>query len=266
MTNEELAIQIQLGRTEYYNELWANCRKLLYKILRSKTKSLPLPNYINQEDLEQEMYFALCKAAQAYDDTKPYSFNTYLNYSVMNVLREILPDMRIRETSYNQTATDSEGNETEFIDLMADEYAAERFENVELTDLQRQVRQAVAELPDNERQAITLHELRGITYAQIAEKSGLSTEMVRERSRKGLRILRRNKELFNLYGEFERHYSKDEINYIKAQSLWQHSEKRRAVINSIEQRKSQGEIITRAAELIILQRAENKYIKEHLKF
>lgn len=266
MTNEELAIQIQLGHTEHYNELWTNCRRLLFIILRKKAKDLPLPNYISQEDLEQEMYFALCKAVQAYDDTKPYSFNTYLNYSVMNALREILPDNRIQEMSYNQTATDNEGNETEFIDLMADEHSAERFENVELIDLQRQVRQAVAELPDNERQAITLHELRGITYAQIAEKSGASIEMIRERSRKGLRILRQNRELFSLYGEFERHYSKDEINYIKAQRLWQLSEERKAVINNIEQRKAHGEIITRSAELIILQRAERKYINEHLKF
>lgn len=265
MTNEDLAIKIQCGHSEYYNELWANCRKLLLVILRKKVKDFPLPNYIHQEDLEQEMYFALCKAVQAYDITKPYSFNSYLNYSVMNTLREMLPDIRIQEISYNQTATDSEGNETEFIDLMADERAAARFENVELTDIQRQVRQAVAELPYKERQAITLHELRGITYSRIAEELGVSTETIKERSHKGLQILRCNKELSNLFWEFKRHYSRDEINYMRAQDLWQYSEEHRAVTNSIEQRKSQGEVITRTAELIILHRAENEYIQEYLK-
>ncbi len=36
MTNEELAIQIQLGHTEHYTELWHNVRRLMHKILYAK--------------------------------------------------------------------------------------------------------------------------------------------------------------------------------------------------------------------------------------
>lgn len=59
MTNEELAIQIQLGHTEHYAELWQNVRRLMYKILHNKISRLELPNYITAEDMEQELYFAL---------------------------------------------------------------------------------------------------------------------------------------------------------------------------------------------------------------
>lgn len=52
MTNEELAIEIQNGHTEYYAVLWENCRRLLFFILHQKATSLPLPNYISPEDLE----------------------------------------------------------------------------------------------------------------------------------------------------------------------------------------------------------------------
>lgn len=58
MTNEELAIQIQLGHTEHYSELWQNVRRLMYKILHNKISRLELPNYITAEDMEQELYFA----------------------------------------------------------------------------------------------------------------------------------------------------------------------------------------------------------------
>lgn len=49
MTNEELAIKIQLGHNEYYTELWQNVRKLMYKILYNKISRLELPNYITAE-------------------------------------------------------------------------------------------------------------------------------------------------------------------------------------------------------------------------
>lgn len=125
MTNEELAIQIQLGKGEYYAELWQNCRKLLFKIMQSKLCGVPLPVYISREDLEQEMYFALCKAAQAYDDTKPYSFTSYLNYSVINTLHGILRRSAGREVSYNQTV--GEDGETELCEFIEDETAAAKY-------------------------------------------------------------------------------------------------------------------------------------------
>lgn len=52
------------------------------KILFKELSTYTLPNYINQEDMVQELYFALCKAVQAYDDTKPYKFTSYLTYSI----------------------------------------------------------------------------------------------------------------------------------------------------------------------------------------
>ena len=40
MGNEELALMIQAGHTEHYGELWERCRKLLFAILRQKTRGL----------------------------------------------------------------------------------------------------------------------------------------------------------------------------------------------------------------------------------
>ena len=113
MTNEELAIQIQAGNTQYYSELWQNVHRLMHKILHKKLLRIELPNYLTSEDIEQELYFALCNAVQAYDDTKPYKFTSYLDYHIMNAVRSALPSKPLKELSYNQTAGEDEETELE---------------------------------------------------------------------------------------------------------------------------------------------------------
>ena len=171
MTNEELAIQIQAGNTQYYYELWQSVYKLMYKILHKKLSRLELPNYLTYEDMGQELYFAFCNAVQAYDDTKPYMFNSYLEYHIMNAIRSVLPSKPLHETSYNQTTGEDES--TELIEFIVDDTAAEKLHNLELTDIQTQTRQAVAELPYNERKAITLYYFNDLKYKQVGKIMGI---------------------------------------------------------------------------------------------
>ena len=177
MGNEELALMIQAGHTEHYGELWERCRKLLFAILRQKTRG------------------------------KPYSFNSYLDFSVMGAIRDFMPDTHITEYSYNQPIpNDQDSGETELLDLIADEDAPIGYEHAELTDLQQRVRQAVAELPRREGEAVRLYYLSGLTYKQIAARAGVSVEMIRTRKNKGIKILRRDRALYALHNEFEDHY------------------------------------------------------------
>lgn len=261
MTNEDLAIQIQLGHTEYYGELWDKVKRLMHKILYAKLSRINLPNHIAAEDLEQELYFALCNAVQAYDDTKPYKFTSYLDYQIMNAIRSALPRKPLNEYSYNRTAGDDEN--TELLEFIEDETAELELQDVELTDIQMQTRQAVSELPDRERQAITLYYFKGIGYKQIAEKTGVALNMARNRVRKGLNILRQNKAIRSIYGEMERHYTHSEYVYQQCAEDWELSRERREVKQAIEQRRLDGEYISYGEEQCILYRAEQKYIREH---
>lgn len=261
MTNEDLSIQIQLGHTEHYAELWQSVRRLMYKILHNKISRLELPNYITAEDMEQELYFALCNAVQAYDDTKPYKFTSYLEYHIMNAVRSALPSKPLKEFSYNQTAGEDE--ETELIDFIPDSTAAERTQDIELTDIQMQTRQAVSELPKRERSVVSLYYFSGQSLAQIAENLSVSPEMVRSIKNKGLRILRRNKAIRGIYDEIQRHYTHSEYVYQQCAEDWELSRERREVKQAIEQRRLDGEYISYGEEQCILYRAEQKYIREH---
>lgn len=261
MTNEELAIQIQLGHTEHYTELWDSVRKLMYIILHKKMSQLKLPNYLTSEDMEQELYFALCNAVQAFDDTKPYKFNTYLEYHVMNAIRSLLPSKPLKETSYNQTTGEDES--TELIEFIVDDTAAEKLTAIELTDIQTQTRQAVAELPYNERNAITLYYFKNLKYKQVGGIMGINEVTAKKRVQKGLQILRQNKSIRNIYGEFERHYTKQEFIYQLCSKDWDISNERREIKEDIANRRLNGEYISYGTEQVIMYQAQQKYIRAH---
>lgn len=203
MTNEELAVQIQLGATDLYSELWEQVKKLMIKILFNYLASYKLPNYIDKKDMVQELYFALCKAVQAYDDTKPYKFNTYLDYHICKVIRSNIGTKAAAEVSYNITVDEDE--ETELLDFIADSTKAKDFERLELTDLQQEVRQAVARLPEDKAEVIDLHFLQGVSYQSIANQKGCSQPLIAEKGRKGLQLLRQDKVLRLSYVDMRQH-------------------------------------------------------------
>ncbi|MEE1061287.1 MAG: sigma-70 family RNA polymerase sigma factor [Ruminococcus sp.] len=261
MTNEELAIQIQAGNTQHYAELWQNVRWLMHKILHKKLSQLTLPNYLTAEDMEQELYFALCKAVQAYDDTKPYKFTSYLEYHIMNALRSALPRKPLQESSYNQTTGEDES--TELVEFIVDDTAAEKLTAVELTDLQTQTRQAVAELPYNERKAITLYYFKNINYTKLAETFKTSPYKAKCIIDRGLYILSQNKAIQALYDEFERHYKHNENSYRLCAKDWRTSAEYQKTVTDIRERRNKGEYISYSTEKNIMYKAEKRYIREH---
>lgn len=255
MTNEELAIQIQLGKSEYYAELWERVRLLMYKLLRSRISGVELPNYIAKEDMEQELYFAFCKAVEAYDNTKPYKFTSYLNFHIRNTVRDALSVCKFKESSYNQTTGDEYN--TELIDLMPDAEAEEKLNIIELIDLQKTVREAVSSLPYNERQVITLYYFRNLTFRQISQLVGTDENIIKKYKEKGLCLLRRNKTIKRLYNEFECHYRGfDDIGW-----KWDYSKEKKQVVNFIAKKREQGQFISYGKEQTILFTAKIRYLE-----
>lgn len=260
MDNEELAMLIQRGHTEYYTELWENTRRLIRKLIYQYIRGRKLPNYVDTEDALQCGYFAMCGAVRAYKADKEYKFTTYLNYQVKCAIDELIgrsDTPRIEETSYNELARGKDGEEkTERIELIEDERAEECFTEVELSDLQRTVWQAVGELPEGEREAITRYYLKGETYKAIAAAESVAEKEIISQVRKGEKLLRRCRSLRSLYGEFSDHYA-----HIRKEWQWEISPERYAILRDIESSRQSGEYISygkaQAAETI----AMRKYIK-----
>lgn len=88
MTNEQLAWNVQNGNRAALTELWGAVRPLLFslawKFYTRQGKERCSSHGITLEDLQQESFFALCDAVQAYRPEKGYQFTTYLHYATEN--------------------------------------------------------------------------------------------------------------------------------------------------------------------------------------
>lgn len=263
MTNEELAIQIQLGASDLYAELWEQVKKLMTKILFKELSTYTLPNYINQEDMVQEIYFALCKAVQAYDDTKPYKFTSYLTYSIKSVIQSKFRKKTFSETSYNITVDEDE--ETELLDFIADNTKANDFQKVELSDLQREVRQAVARLPEDTAEVIDLHFLQGVSYKSIANQKGCSQPLIAEKGRKGLQLLRQDKSLRLSYVDMRQHQRGKDWLIESAERMWKYSPEYLTAKAQLDERRTNGEYISYGTEQTLLVAQRTRYIESYIR-
>lgn len=88
MTNEQLAWNVQNGNRAALTDLWGAVRPLLFslawKFYTRQGKERCSSHGITLEDLQQESFFALCDAVQAYRPEKGYQFTTYLHYATEN--------------------------------------------------------------------------------------------------------------------------------------------------------------------------------------
>lgn len=88
MTNEQLTLDIQNGNRAALTELWGAVRPLLlsmaWKFYQKQGKERCSSHGVTLEDLQQEAFFALYDAVQAYKPEKGYQLTTYLHYATEN--------------------------------------------------------------------------------------------------------------------------------------------------------------------------------------
>lgn len=91
MTNEQLAWNVQNGNRAALTELWGAVRPLLlsmaWKFYQKQGKERCSSHGVTLEDLQQEAFFALYDAVQAYKPEKGYQLTTYLSRATENRFR-----------------------------------------------------------------------------------------------------------------------------------------------------------------------------------
>ena len=260
MTNEELAIRIQDGETELYTQLWDNTKYLLFRIMRSKLNGSMIPNHITIDDLRQEMYFALCKAVNYYDREKSFLFSTYLPYQVLNVLRNTIyrDKSLIMEESYNEPLSGDE--DLEKLEFIPDAESENLFYNIELSELQITVRQAVSELKERERAAIALKYFHGLTLNDVAVQLNVSLSRAESLVNSGLRSLRRNPDIIQLHHDIRHHAAHNEEEYQLYSDEWEYSLEMIQAELELSNRLSAGEVISYGKQKAFIRIAKSRYI------
>lgn len=255
-TNEELAALIRQGRTEFMAELWEQVRRLIMKMIFQLLRKRPLPAWADKEDAVQCGFFALIKAVEAYRPEDGFLLTSYLSYCVRNALNSELWGRKkeVAATSYNQPAGGEE-SETELLELIEDDSAPLAFEEVELTDVQQAVIEAMAALPDDMREMIRLKYYDGLTVVQAAGKMGLKDSQARALEAKAVRELRKDQKLRALAEEFRSHYA-------EPRSLFYLSPERYAIRDDERFRAADGRPLSYGYRIAALKAAARAYEAE----
>ena len=218
MTNEEIAAEILSGSRELCPLLWDKVNKYLhsrarrfYNANRERCKRAG----VQLEDIEQECYFVFLQGLKYWKPESGYSFITFLNLPFRNACRALLgvrstkrPDPLNSSESLDRPAAADDSEGATLGDLQADESSTEFVDRLEAAAISEIIREAVEELPDNQRKAVQLYYFEGLTLEQIGARLGVSGERARQLRYNGEHKLKRSKELKQLYIEYyqQRYY------------------------------------------------------------
>lgn len=156
----------------------------------------PLINYIHRsiddyqraEDLSQETFLRAMKSAYRYEPTA--SFKSWLYTIATNLCRNEIRDRKRRNTCFLEDLVEA-GEDVYHTDIMRDtRYLPDLL--LEKKEQRQIIRKALAQLPENQRVALTLVTYQELRYEEVAEILGCSVGAVKaliHRARQKMRKL-----------------------------------------------------------------------------
>lgn len=213
MTNEQLAVFIQQGENnELLPILWEKVQRVLFAKAERyySAYSEPLRRYgYDVQDVRQECYSAMLAAIKWYKPDKGYKFTTYLNYALKHTIRGLYSG---KNDALNQAATMSleqpigeggDGDELTVADTVADDTAAQTFEQIELCDYFKPLYEALETLTERQQDIIRLRYFDGFNARQSAERLGICPQRASSLEGEAVRKLRSGEvgaQLRRIYG------------------------------------------------------------------
>lgn len=262
LSNEELAVLIQDGHKEYNKLLYSRVELLMYKLLSMRYGGISLPAYIDKEDLQQNLYFAFLKAVEGFKRDKPYKFTSYLGYPIRLVTNRYINRVKkVKELSYN--APMGEEEDTELIETMELEGAEDYINDLDFTDDCRTIRECVDKLPEKEKNYIHYYYFGGYSLRQIAELYGVSSERIRQIIQRGLKKLRGDPVIKELWEDYAPHITHTEDIQDRYTNMWFSSNEYRNTLEEVKEKYSKGGYISYGEISTALELAKRKYLQQH---
>lgn len=217
MTNEQLAIEIKQGKTEYTGELWQNTYKLLYRLVTEYYNKLGEKVFkgcgATLDDLKQESYIAFVRMIKAYDPEKDFKFTSYANYQIKLIVFNILGIRTDKKrplnvsSSLNEPVLGFDDEEKTIIDTLEDTAAVESFENAEDVILNTELKEAINRVMDEDLTELQRNVIIGRFYdnktlEELGRENGISGAKIRGAEGNALRIMRISHKLDRFKDEY----------------------------------------------------------------
>ena len=199
MSNEEFVAVIQAGAPERMGELWEQVRRFV--VMQARRVPLEGRADVELDDLIQSGYLALVDAVEDYKPGE-HSFLTYLGYHLKTQFAIATRFRSLRQQRETLTGTVSldapvsgDTNASTLAYFQEDSGGVEALESAEEQIFQAQLREAVAEalatLPEEQRELLRLRYWEGLTLEEIGQLHGVGAERVRQKENKAIRELRK---------------------------------------------------------------------------
>ena len=209
MSNQELALMIQAGDQDQLPVLWEQVKRLCSIIERRYYEMSKSNIAVDMEDLDQESYLGMVEAVERF---KPEmgSFNSILDLCIRRHCRVALGlQGRVKWEHYYKDSMDEPGKGEDprpLKDKLEDDQLPGMTDDMELAELQRDVREAVAKLPRAEGEIVRDHYLEGTSIREIADERGVTVGRIQQRKLDALERLRADQRMKE-YAEisFHRH-------------------------------------------------------------
>jgi RNA polymerase sigma factor (sigma-70 family) len=192
MTNEEIVIQIQAGRTELLSDLWEAVRRFVAQQANKWAQHwAPYDgaDAVNEfaKDLSQAGYLAVEEAARKYNPDMGALFLTYLNYRLKKYFRRTTAEyygwslgtfdraIQVKVDSLERRIqNEGSDNATERGDFIADEndYIAELTEHMFCESLHAKLETMLNRLDPDENRIIRLRFYQNLSYERISAITG----------------------------------------------------------------------------------------------
>lgn len=186
MTNEELAIEIQNGKTEYYPVLWDQVERFIKKMANERMRKLPEGVDVEFDELYDSGFFAVVNAVKYYKPEKDCTFLTILGYNLKNAFSEVTGiktaksrNDPLRYALSFDTPVVSDGSLT-LADVIADDtdFVEESTQRANKKAMRKALDSALDKLPPKEAEVIRLQYYSGHSVEQTAEAMGLDQTQV----------------------------------------------------------------------------------------
>ncbi len=207
MTNEELVKKIRAGRAELAAVLLEQNHGIMARIANRYLFLAVRNRAADFEDLMQEAAIGVLMAVDAWDEERgpflPLAM-FYMRNAIQRALG-VVGKKRIENTAppASLCVLVDEDKETELGALLVDDNAADPQEEAEKADLRRIVREAVNDLPDDQRDVLIAHALEGVPRSVLSARTGMKESRIATMERAGKRALKQNRRLCELWQEYE---------------------------------------------------------------
>lgn len=191
-----------------FEELYRQNRGLLWTLANHWREACERDRAVSVDDLAQAGFFGLVNAAQTFD---PAAGKPWTSWAAWYITREICAALGYREGRPTKAHTSALALDAPLSEDAEGATLGDSLENKNLPEIdsallfdevQRGIRAAVEQLTDEQqRRAIQLHDLGGVTQIETARRLGVSVDRVRRLRRAGHDRLRHNRQLRALADE-----------------------------------------------------------------